>query len=76
MAAPQARRRQEPDLIMRVIAVHRLHGDGAGETEICRQRQIDIAGAERDDEHLPDTPTMTVNDSERESAAVIAPPAP
>ena len=38
----------------RVIAVHDLHGDGAGEADIGGQRQIDIAGAEGDHEHLAD----------------------
>ena len=38
----------------RVAAVHHLHGDGAGEPDIGGQRQVDIARAERDDEHLAD----------------------
>ena len=54
MAMPLAERGGDAERDHRVAAVHHLHGDGAGEPDIGRQRQVDIAGAERDDEHLAD----------------------
>ena len=51
---PAGDRGGEADEDQPVVAAHRLHRDGAGEPDIGRQRQVDIAGPERDDEHLPD----------------------
>ena len=54
IASAAAERRGKPDGDQRVVAVHHLHRDRAGEPDIGRQRQVDIAGPKRDDEHLAD----------------------
>ena len=53
-ASPQASAAARPSATQAVVAAHRLHRDRARQPDIGRQRQIDIAGPERDDEHLPD----------------------
>ncbi len=49
-----AERRGEAERDQGIVAVHRLHRHRAGEADIGGQRQVDVAGTERDDEHLPD----------------------
>ena len=49
-----AERGGEAERDERIVAAHGLHRDRAGEADIGGQRQVDVAGAERDDEHLPD----------------------
>ncbi len=45
---------RNPTRIMRILGIHDLGRDRAGERDGGGDRQVDIAGAEGDDEHLAD----------------------
>ena len=53
-ASPTTIASARPTRDERRVAVHRLQGDRAGEDHGGGDRQVDVAGTERDDEHLAD----------------------
>ncbi len=50
----RGQRGEQPERDARILAAHHRHRHRAGQPDIGRQRQVDIAGPQRDDEHLAD----------------------